>query len=133
MKYKTEKKEILKQILKENHDKHLTSKDILEFINKNSLNISQATLYRILDDLVEEGYVKKFIVDDKSGACFQYVCDNEEKCEHFHCKCIKCGKIIHLDCDDLSETFNHIKEKHKFYIDPTKITLVGICEDCKDK
>ena len=87
-------------------------------------------LYRQLDKLVESGVVRKFVIDGKTGACYQYI-ENEHECrEHFHLKCISCGKLIHLNCDHLMSINKHIEEHHGFIIDPSQTVFYGRCADC---
>ena len=79
---------------------------------------------------MEDGSVRKYLCEEGKSACFQYVGDSEECRLHFHLKCIKCGKLIHLECDYLSDLEKHISEHHKFTVDNTKTVLYGVCEDC---
>ena len=52
-----------------------------------------------IQDLVEQGLVAKYVVDGTSSACFEYLGHDEHCHKHicFHCKCEKCGKVIHLE------------------------------------
>ena len=79
------------------------------------------------------GIINKYIIDSNSPACFEYM-DEEihrdgEPC--FHCKCEKCGKLIHLHCDEMIEIQSHMMEKHQFMLDPLRTVFYGICEECR--
>ena len=126
MKYKTKHKTQLVSFLKKNDDKHLTIQEI-----QNSLSsIPQATLYRLMDSLVQEGLVRKYIIGPSQSCCYQYAdCGHEHN--HFHLICERCGKLIHLDCDEVDHLLTHINDEHGFKIDVTKVNLYGLCEDCK--
>lgn len=127
MAYNTKNRQIVIEVLKDNKDKHLTIEDIFELTSK---EVPLASLYRIIDSLTKEGIIRKYIIDNKTSACYQYALDKIEH-NHFHLRCSNCEKIIHLECDEVSHLLKHIEEEHNFEIDVTKVTLYGLCEDCK--
>ena len=45
-------------------------------------------------------------------------------------KCEKCGKLIHLHCDELEEIQTHILKEHRFKMDPMRTVFYGLCENC---
>ena len=126
MKYQTKHKAQLINYLKSNSDKHLSISDI----QKDLKDIPVATLYRLIDSLVESGEVRKYIIGPNSSCCFQYV-DGHDCHNHFHLICEKCGKLYHLECHEVDHLLEHIKDEHGFSIDISKINLYGLCEDCK--
>ena len=48
-------------------------------------------------------------------------------------KCIKCGKIVHLDCDFMDELKEHLYRDHGFRLQCSGDMLHGICQDCEKK
>ena len=93
--------------------------------------ISLATVYRQLDNLVKRGKVHKFTLDGISGACYQVV--GEKDCSaHTHLKCEECGEVIHLDCSVMNDIPKHIFEEHSFVINPMKTVLYGKCFECQE-
>ena len=96
--YKTKQKEILLECLTENKNVHLTAADISQRLRDKGQSMGMSTVYRQLDKLVATGFVRKYIIDENSSACYQYVDRSGECCEHFHLKCNCCGKLIHTDC-----------------------------------
>lgn len=128
--YKTKQRETILNFLMENKERHITVDEIVFNLKNRGVSVGKTTVYRYIDKLVEEGRARRFITDEKSGACFQYVDGN--KCdEHFHLKCVECGKLIHLECGHLSEIAEHVYESHKFTIDNSKTVLYGICDSCE--
>lgn len=126
MKYKTKHKSELLAFLKENEDKHLTIQEIQSSLK----SIPTATLYRLMDSLVESKEVRKYFVEPNSSCCFQYV--NDHHChDHFHLLCSKCGKLIHLECDETEHFLKHIKDEHGFDVDISKINFYGVCKECQ--
>ena len=110
---------------------HFTAKDVCDYFQTCGTPIGVATVYRQLERMVEEGLVNKYIIDANSPACFEYV-DRQATCgeECFHCKCEKCGKLIHLHCEELVQIRSHLKEEHHFTLDPLRTVFYGLCEDC---
>ena len=128
--YNTKQKEKLVDFLINNKDKHTTVQEISAYLSTEGSPLGTATIYRQLDKLVESGVVRKFVIDGKTCACYQYI-ENEHECrEHFHLKCISCGKLIHLNCDHLMSINKHIEEHHGFIIDPSQTVFYGRCADC---
>ena len=111
---------------------HVTAGDIITHLKESGAHVSAATVYRTLDTLCKSGYVKKYIIDERSGACYEYAHGHE--CDtHFHLKCLKCGALIHLSCDFLDKMNSHILEEHGFTVSSGKTVIYGICADCKGK
>ncbi len=128
--YKTKQKEILLECLTENRNVHLTANEISQRLRDKGHSLGMSTVYRQLDKLVANGLVRKYIIDENSPACYQYVDTSSECCEHFHLKCNVCGKLIHTDCSLMKKIAEHMKESHGFIVDSTKTLLYGICRDC---
>lgn len=128
----TKQKDSIISFFKENKNKHLTAESVLFELKKQNFEVSQATVYRNLAELVKEGTLRKYISENTKGACYQYV-DNVEAClEHYHLICDDCGKIIHFE----GNVFNLLKDKvlnqNNFEINLQKVVLYGKCEKCKE-
>lgn len=128
--YKTKQKQIILEYIKSSKDKHITAAEIVAHLNSAGTSVGVTTVYRYLDKLVEIGYVRKYNLDKKTGACYQYIKDNEECVEHFHLKCVKCGELYHISCDFMQGIDEHVLEHHGFRIDNTKTVLYGKCKHC---
>ena len=131
--YKTKQREKILEHIKDSMDKHITAAEIVAQLNEAGPAVGVATVYRYLDKLVELGYVRKYILDDKLGACYQYVHNNEDCDEHFHLKCVECGELFHISCDYMQGIDTHVLEHHGFRIDNTKTVLYGKCKSCHNK
>lgn len=131
-KYKTKQREILLDYLMSKQGVHVTAGDICEHFKAQGSSIGQSTVYRQLENLVEEGIINKYTIDAGSPACFEYVSsDSHEDAEVcFHCKCEKCGKLIHLHCDELEDIQLHLFDAHRFKMDPIRTVFYGCCDQC---
>ena len=129
--YNTKQREIILNYLIDNKNKTITAEDIIKYSTKIGEKIGKATVYRNLNNLVENNIIKKFILEDNKCSCYQYI--DGKKCEdHYHLKCKNCNKIIHLDCDEFKNIQNHISKEHDFEIDSIKTVLYGLCKNCKE-
>ena len=129
--YKTKNKQLLIDYLQKTAGKHVTVQEICDHFKSRGENIGTTTVYRQLERLVDEGCVKKYFVDGSSAAYFEYV--DHADCGHdacFHCKCSKCGKLIHLHCHEMEAIQSHIFAHHGFKLDNLKTVFYGVCESC---
>ena len=110
---------------------HVTVNQISDNFAQHGTPVGVTTIYRHLEKLLEEGFIRKYTVDGASGACFQYAEDQQCR-EHFHLMCEKCGCLIHLECSHLSELAEHIFYEHGFQINPFRTVFYGKCKKCTD-
>ncbi len=130
--YKTRQKQELLDYLKKYNGEHITAGDLCEHFKKCGKPMGLTTVYRHLERMVDEGTVSKYIIDAGTPACFEYVSE-EEHLNHdvcFHCKCEKCGRLIHMHCDELKEIKDHLLSHHGFSINDMRTVFYGTCEDC---
>lgn len=130
--YNTSQKEKLMDFLINNKENHTNVQEISAYLRAEGTPVGTATIYRQLDRLVESGTVRKFVIDGKTGACYQYIDDKSECREHFHLKCLCCGKLIHLNCGQLMDINNHIAERHGFIVDSSQTVFYGRCVECSE-
>ena len=128
MVYNTRQKELILSVIRSKKTV-FSAKEIYQQLINAGEDVGQTTIYRIIDGLVSDGKLRKTLGDDGS-ARFQYL----EQCDHFgHCylKCDQCGKLEHIDCEDLCDLTEHIKHQHKFIVDEANIVINGICKGCQ--
>ncbi len=134
--YKTRQQDLLLSFLKETKGSHFTAEDVKNHFANSEIPLGTATIYRQLEKLVMDGTVLKYFIDEKSAACFEYVGESTKSQtdpHHFHIKCEKCGKLIHLDCSELNKLQSHLKESHGITLNPTRTVFYGICDECDKK
>ena len=122
--YNTKQKDLILNIIKK-ENKQFTIKDIYEKL-KNEVGLT--TIYRLVDKLVDDNLINKEIGKDNT-TYYQYL----EQCveeNHFYLKCDNCGKVIHIDCDCISDLSNHILKHHKFKTNKEHIIINGKCNNC---
>lgn len=129
--YKTKQKEQILQYLKSHAGQHVTAQEISRHLSDSETPVGTATIYRYLDHLVSEGILRKYTIDSRTGACYEYAPHSAECSRHFHLKCMQCDKLYHVTCEHLTGLDGHILEHHGFAIDHSKTVLYGICKTCR--
>ena len=114
---------------------HFTVADVCAHFREEGKSFGSATVYRALERLIEEGKVKKYIIDEQSAACFEYI-NPESSCVEprcYHLKCRECGRLVHLNCGDIEALVSHIHKRHGFLIDMNRTVFYGICDTCSEE
>ena len=125
MPYRTKQRELIAGFFRENTDRQFSINDISD---KFYGIIGKSTVYREVSRLADDGFIRKY-PDSDGGFLYQYA--GEHCHEHFHLRCINCGKIVHLDCHMMYGICAHINDEHDFEIDMSHTVLYGFCRDCK--
>ena len=136
MGYNTRQREALLTYLSNAPGRHITVADVCAHFHERGETIGTTTVYRQLERLVDEGLVSKYILDGNTPACFEYVGAQAHRrggrgqaC--FHCKCERCGRLIHMQCDELEGIGAHLYEHHGFALNPMRTVFYGVCGDCR--
>ena len=122
--YNTKQRELILEIIKKDN-KQFTVKNIYD---KLCGKVGLTTIYRLVDRLVADRVINKNI-GKNNVTYYQYL----EKCEednHFFLKCDGCGKLIHIDCDCISDLSSHIFKHHKFKANKENVIIYGKCNKC---
>ncbi len=131
--YKTKQKEQILDVLRAGGGRHWTAAELTEALRRAGTPVGSATVYRFLEALVDSGRARKYTFDGGHSACYQYV-EEGQGCEaHFHLKCTACGRLFHVECEQLAALGTHILEHHGFRVDHTKTVLYGLCRACRGK
>lgn len=57
----------------------------------------------------------------------------DDASDNYHVKCESCGRLVHLQCKEVSELWNHLLEKHSFKMNPQMTVIYGQCGNCISK
>ena len=131
--YNTRQKTAIAEQIKALGDEHFTIDGLCDLMAKKGEVVGRTTVYRLLEKLTEDGAVKKFVMPQGESSCYQYVGGHNHCNEHFHLKCETCGSLIHMECDEMNELIEHIKDHHGFVLNPLKTVIYGVCEGCSSK
>ncbi len=129
MAYRTEQRDVLISYLREHSDKQYTIGEVSRALAEGG-QIGQATVYRLMKRLVEEGSVRCFSIGDGHRMYYQYV--SGERCmSHLHLKCTSCGRLYHLGACVSEFLEKQILATHRFQLDENLTMLFGTCHKCR--
>lgn len=101
---------------------HPTAENIIDFIRKNHPNIATATVYKVLDIMVEKLIIKK-VKTDKDIMRYDAIMKN-----HHHLYCSESDRIEDYVDDDLNTIIEEYFKQKKisgFQIDDIKLQITG--------
>ncbi|MDR1541775.1 MAG: transcriptional repressor [Clostridiales bacterium] len=104
---------------------HPTADEIYDELIKQHPNFNRATVYRNLQQLCEIGDIRKREMPDGADR-FDHTCSN-----HYHARCLKCGRVFDVDMDYISDIDKFIKNSNGFEFTEHDIVFKGICAECK--
>ena len=116
---------VLEEIIKDKG--HRESEDIYLAIKRRKTNVSQATVYRTLDILVQNKFIGKLNLGDGRARYESKI----DRIHHDHLICIRCRKIIEFMDQDIENLQEKIAKKYKFSLQRHVHQLFGICEKCQ--
>ena len=131
--YMTSSRKKIFTYLVEHANTIVSAKNIHTYFEQNGCKINMSTIYRNLDRLEKDGTIIKHMSEDGKTAVYQYESHDKHPNEHLHLQCLKCGKIVHLDCKFMNEISEHVSKHHGFDIQCKNSVIYGICKECKDK
>ena len=70
--YQTKQKAQVLRYLEAHSRQHITAAELLIALNTGGVQIGSATVYRQLEKLEAEGLVRRYALDDRGSACWQY-------------------------------------------------------------
>jgi Fur family peroxide stress response transcriptional regulator len=114
----SQKREDIKSTLMTNHGALSAAQ-----IHATLPHIDLTTIYRNLEKFVEEGHVKKLILDGVE-ALYEY-----QTHPHHHAICDDCHKVIHFTAKD--DRLKKLLQVEGFTIDTVEVTVHGTCEHTK--
>lgn len=107
--------------------KHRTPQEVYQLVVKEIPGITEATVYRTLNFLAEQGLALEAHVGNG-----QLVYESAEHIHH-HLVCRACHTTCMVDQADLVELFHALEMKTGFQIDSQHIAFFGLCPDCLEK
>jgi Fe2+ or Zn2+ uptake regulation protein len=107
---------------------HFASEQVAKICANNQGEVSRATVYRCLRELLEAGIIRQTAFGEKHQL-FEHVYD--EKLHH-HARCVRCGIVIEFPDLHEDNVYRPILEKQGFNILGHEMHFYGICMDCQD-
>ena len=108
---------------------HFTAEQLAKDCSNKKLNVSRATVYRVLGDLLEAGIIRETAFGDKHHN-FEHIYDVKP---HHHAQCVRCHCFIEFPDMQEDKIYHPYLEKQGFNILGHEMHFYGICKECQDK
>ncbi len=128
--YQTAGRRALVEFLEKHPDRQFSTEEIYHALSQ-SAEVGKSSVYRGLSELCAQDAVRKFRSDERGCNVYQYVGAGCDCRDHFHEKCMRCGKLQHLDCHATAEFIRHLSAEHGFSVDCGQTILYGVCAACR--
>ena len=103
---------------------HLTAEQAFLLAKNKGINVSMASIYRILGKLADDGLINRIHVANKPDIFDKTIS------EHEHMICSRCGKVKDIHINDFKKIL--IEQTGINDIDSFSLCIDYICEDCKN-
>jgi Fur family ferric uptake transcriptional regulator len=127
LKFTAQREAILQTLY--DHQEHFTSEHLYMLVKQKNpeLNIGIATVYRTLALLEENGLVSSISLG-MQGKKFEIA----NKPHHDHLICIKCGKIVEFENEQIEKLQTQIASSNGFVLTNHLMQLYGVCQECQE-
>jgi Fur family ferric uptake transcriptional regulator len=102
--------------------------DLHDTLRERGRNVGLASVYRVLDSLLESGLVQRVDVGD-GVARYEPVRTSEE--HHHHLVCTGCGTVEAFTDPGLERAIHRVQETSGYAVDTHDVVLHGACADCQ--
>ena len=103
---------------------HATADEVYNFIKAEYPNVSKTTVYRNLNLLAEDGSIRKIQIPGEADRF------DHNTYDHYHVRCLKCGKVFDVDMAVIPDMESRINDDHGFVFLGCDVVFKGICPDC---
>lgn len=90
---------------------------------------NKVTIYRILDDFVRLGLVRK-VPSEGAAAFYELACEHHPPHPHFQCQA--CGEVQCLEPVPLEQVWQELKGPLGNRADRLEIRVAGLCHKCRE-
>ena len=106
----------------------LTAQEIFDHLRDHGRSVGIASVYRVLDVLVDLGLVQRIDVGD-GAARFEPAYPSGE--HHHHLLCSACGDVVAFEDAGLERAITRLGRRLDAVIDGHDVVLHGLCASCK--
>jgi Fur family transcriptional regulator, ferric uptake regulator len=106
----------------------LSAVEIEDTLRAQGKPTGRASIYRVLDLLVDHGLVERLAVGDGQSRFERSEAGGEH---HHHLVCEQCGKLVAFDDPALERAIDDLSERLGVRIEHHDVVLRGACEQCE--
>ena len=127
--YQTRQQEAVEELFSDFPDVCMTVEDAYMALLDRGLEIGKTTVYRTITRLCTAGRLRRYVPHDSGqAATFQF---NPCRESHLHIRCVHCGALAHLHCEEVQAFSLHLSQHHGFTLDEGQTILYGCCQNCQ--
>lgn len=112
--------------LLETTSKPLDVAAMIVYLEKNKIEVDQATVFRIINMFTEKGIAKQISFNEGK---FRY--ELASKADHHHFVCDNCGGVEDVSDCHIDELEKEIKQKKGLLIKRHSLEFFGLCKSCQ--
>jgi Fur family ferric uptake transcriptional regulator len=106
----------------------LSAQELYERIRETHPTIGRATVYRALEQQVEDGMASRF---ERQGHVSAYIaCDAEH---HHHLVCVSCQRVEDVSEDIVAPLLSSVARHHQFQVNHAALDFYGLCAACRKR
>lgn len=125
VKRNTHQKQAVQDALQAFRGQHPTADQIYECVKSKMPYISRATVYRVLNQVAQEGGIQRVQIPSSAD---RY--DNRLG-PHYHMRCNQCGRIFDIDMPILEDIYGHLPPSAQYTVTGHDIVFKGLCSACE--
>jgi Fur family transcriptional regulator, ferric uptake regulator len=107
----------------------LSAVEIEEMLRDRGKPTGRASIYRVLELLVDHGLVERVTVGQGLSRFERVLPDGEH---HHHLVCEYCGRLVAFDDPQLERAINTLPDRLGMQVEHHDVVLRGACYDCED-
>ena len=115
------------QIMEETDQKHLSAEDVYKALLENNEDVGLATVYRVLTQFEAAGLVIRHHFDSGHS-----VFELNSGGHHDHMVCMKTGKVIEFENEEIERIQNEIAEQYGYKLEEHSLVLYVIPKEESD-
>lgn len=105
---------------------HSSAETVVAMVHQELPDVSIQSVYNVLNDLTEQGILRRFAPPHSPALYETRVNDN-----HHHAICTSCGRVEDVDCAVGHAPCLTPSDSHGMVIQIADVLYQGICEDCR--
>jgi Fur family ferric uptake transcriptional regulator len=121
----TRQRTLIWRTLLERRGSHLSASEIAKMVRVYNSELHQATVYRTLEALVQEG----LLLQTDLGAQHSYY-ELPAEHRHHHVVCSSCGAVTHIHDAEIQPLLTVVQAASGFTLKAAELTFYGRCATC---
>jgi Fur family transcriptional regulator, ferric uptake regulator len=106
----------------------LSALEIEDELRRGERRVARASIYRILDLLLERGLIARLELGDATA---RYESIGPAGDHHHHLLCASCGRLVPFDDSDLERSIDRLSHRLGFRTHDHEVVLRGDCATCQ--